>query len=126
MKTGKKSKKSRARSVSTSLGWLRGRFVGIGVAGLMAAVSLVYVACDDSGDNAIKEPATPEAGAPADGALPDGALPDGALPDGAPADCVMNPKTHIEIINACTDAVKVQKNPTLPLLYPDGGLPPPM
>lgn len=43
--------------------------------------------------------------------------------DGGP-DCVMNPMTHIEIINACTDAEQVDKAPVLPLLEPDGGLPP--
>jgi hypothetical protein len=42
---------------------------------------------------------------------------------GAP-DCVMNPTTHEEIINACTDAEKVAKEPVLPLLNPDGSLPP--
>jgi hypothetical protein len=42
---------------------------------------------------------------------------------GAP-DCYMNPKTHFEIINACTDADKQDKKPTLPLEYADGGLPP--
>jgi hypothetical protein len=44
--------------------------------------------------------------------------------DSGPSDCVMKPQTHLEIINACTDAVKITKNPTLPLLLPDGGLPP--
>jgi hypothetical protein len=48
------------------------------------------------------------------------------LPDGAPSDCFINPQTHFEIINACTDSVKITKNPTLPLLLSDGGLPPPM
>lgn len=42
---------------------------------------------------------------------------------GAP-DCVMIPMTHVEIINACTDAEKVDKKPVLPLLNPDGSLPP--
>ncbi|MGH7282434.1 MAG: hypothetical protein ACRELY_12980 [Polyangiaceae bacterium] len=32
--------------------------------------------------------------------------------------------TYEEIINACTPATKVDKHPTLPLLLPDGGLPP--
>lgn len=41
-----------------------------------------------------------------------------------PADCVENPTTHIEIINACTDAVKVEKTPRLEGLNPDGSLPP--
>jgi hypothetical protein len=34
------------------------------------------------------------------------------------------PTTYLEIINACTDAAFVDKHPTLPLLQPDGGLPP--
>lgn len=42
---------------------------------------------------------------------------------GAP-DCSMSPKTHEEIINACSDAEKVDKMPALPLLKPDGSLPP--
>lgn len=42
---------------------------------------------------------------------------------GAP-DCTMNPMTHVEIINACTDAEKIDKKPVLPLLKPDGSLPP--
>lgn len=42
---------------------------------------------------------------------------------GAP-DCYMNPMTHVEIINACTDAERVDKTPDLPLLGADGGLPP--
>ncbi len=44
--------------------------------------------------------------------------------DGSAADCVVNPKTHVEIINACTDASKFDKTPSLPLLLADGGLPP--
>jgi hypothetical protein len=44
--------------------------------------------------------------------------------DSAP-ECFINPKTHYEIINACTDAARVDKHPTgLPFL-PDGALPPP-
>lgn len=40
-------------------------------------------------------------------------------------ECYTNPKTHYEIINACTDAARVDKKPTgLPFLS-DGGLPPP-
>lgn len=42
---------------------------------------------------------------------------------GAP-DCYENPKTHLEIINACTDADKLDKQPNLPLLLSDGSLPP--
>ena len=40
------------------------------------------------------------------------------------ASCFMNPTTHVEIINACTTAEKIYKNPVLPLQLPDGGLPP--
>jgi hypothetical protein len=48
-----------------------------------------------------------------------------AMPPGPPdAACFTNPTTHYEIINACTSAQAVDKNPTLPLLLPDGGLPP--
>lgn len=40
-------------------------------------------------------------------------------------ECYTNPKTHYEIINACTDAARVDKKPTgLPFLA-DGGLPSP-
>jgi hypothetical protein len=45
---------------------------------------------------------------------------------GPPADanCITNPTTSEQITNACTDAVKIDKHPTLPLQYSDGGLPP--
>jgi hypothetical protein len=99
--------------------------MGFVLGGLAIASSVLYIACDSS-DSAVKEPTpVPDSGLLADGARPDaGPLPDGALPDGAPGDCFLNPKTHFEIINACTDAVKITKNPTLPLLLTDGGLPP--
>ncbi len=39
----------------------------------------------------------------------------GAPADAAPPyDCVLNPRTHAEIINACTDAVRIEKHPMLP------------
>jgi hypothetical protein len=76
-------------------------------------------ACDSS--SAVKEPA-PDAAAPPP--PPNNPPPGdgGAMPDGS--DCFMNPTTHYEIINACTNAQKVEKTVNLPLLYPDGGLPP--
>ena len=51
---------------------------------------------------------------------------DGTLVDADPMDasCFMNPQTHVEIINACTTAQAIDKHPVLPLLLPDGGLPP--
>jgi len=102
------------------------RFVGLALGGLLVVSSSFYVACDDSSNTVKEVKPTPDSGVLADGApAPDGGpLPDGALPDGAPSDCFMNPQTHEQIINACTDAVRVTKNPTLPLLLADGGLPP--
>jgi hypothetical protein len=43
----------------------------------------------------------------------------------APADanCISNPTTSDELMNACTTADKVDKHPTLPLQLSDGGLP---
>ena len=38
-------------------------------------------------------------------------------------DCFTNPTTHHEIVNACTDAQRIEKNPVLPLLNRDGSLP---
>jgi hypothetical protein len=35
-----------------------------------------------------------------------------------------NPNNHVEIINACTTAEKIYKNPVLPLNLPDGSLRP--
>ncbi len=92
---------------------------------LLAASCFVYAACDDS-SSAVKEP-PPNGGT--DGGNPgtDGGgngFDAGTLPDGAPKDCFDNPKTHFEIINACTTATKITKNPTLTKLLPDGGLPP--
>ena len=103
------------------------RLVGLVLGGLVIASSIVYVACDSGDGNAVKEVnPTPDSGFLPDGAPvpPPGPLPDGALPDGAPSDCNMYPTTHLEIINACTDAVKITKVSTLPLLLSDGGLPP--
>ena len=43
----------------------------------------------------------------------------------APADanCITDPQTSDELLNACTDSQKVAKTPTLPLLNSDGTLP---
>lgn len=81
-------------------------------------VSLALTACD--GSSSIKEPTNPDASTlvpPAGG----GGV-DGGGGDGGPKDCFDNPKTHFEIINACTTAQKITKNPTLSKLV-DGGLP---
>lgn len=97
--------------------------MGFVLGGLAIASSVLYIACDSS-DSAVKEPTpVPDSGLLGDGA-PIPVRDSGPLPDGAPGDCFLNPKTHFEIINACTDAVRITKNPTLPLLLTDGGLPP--
>lgn len=54
---------------------------------------------------------TPDTAPPADG------------PTTVDAPCFMNPTTHKEIINACTDAQKIERNVTPALLNPDGTLP---
>ena len=80
---------------------------------LLSSLLLVLVfACggdDDGGSN--DNPGDIDAG----GDAPDG---------GNELDCFENPTTHNEIINACTTAQSVDKNPDLPLTYEDGGLPP--
>jgi hypothetical protein len=47
----------------------------------------------------------------------------GMMPD---AGCFNNPQSYVEIINACTTAMKVNKTSAIPpgKLLPDGGLPP--
>jgi hypothetical protein len=48
-----------------------------------------------------------------------------AIDAGPPdASCFTDPKTYNEIINACTDAVKVYKDSHPPLQHADGTLPP--
>jgi hypothetical protein len=88
------------------------------LSGLVTFGLCASVGCDDS-SHAVKE-TVPDAATPIGG---DGGGADGGA-DGAPSDCFTNPQTHYEIINACTNAVKIDKSPTLPLLYADGGLPP--
>jgi hypothetical protein len=38
-------------------------------------------------------------------------------------DCYASPVSYLEIINACTAAERVEKNPVLPRLLSDGSLP---
>ena len=93
---------------------------------IVAFACVVYTGCDDS-SSAIKEPppnTTPGVDGGNTGSDGGGGFDAGTLPDGAPKDCFDDPKTHFEIINACTNATKLTKNPTLPRLLADGGLPP--
>jgi hypothetical protein len=65
-----------------------------------------------------------QAGCPIDsGNQTSEAPPDLAAP-AAEMRCVPSPRTHVEILNACTDAQSVNKRVVLPLLRPDGTLPP--
>jgi hypothetical protein len=70
-------------------------------------VTVVGTACGSNG----KSNDTPDTAPPADG------------PAGPDASCFTNPTTHKEIINACTEAQKIERNVTPPLLNADGTLP---
>jgi hypothetical protein len=47
-----------------------------------------------------------------------------AAPTQSDANCITAPTTADEMLNACTDSMKIDKKPTLPLLNADGSLPP--
>lgn len=47
----------------------------------------------------------------------------GRTADLAPT-CVVSPTTHVELLNACTNAEGFDKLPFFPTLAPDGALPP--
>ena len=47
-----------------------------------------------------------------------------ALTDGGPPACSTNPTPPLELITACTNALRVEKTPVLPLLNADGTRPP--
>lgn len=98
------------------------RFLFLSAAIIVGAAG--YVACDDS-SSAVKEPTPNPTVDSGTSVTPDGGggTVDGGGGDGGPTDCVQNPTTHEEIINACTTAVRITKNPTLSKLQ-DGGLPP--
>ena len=74
----------------------------------------------DGGSWGVKETAGDASASYRDSGVPSAV--DGS-PDGE-KDCFDDPKTHFEIINACTTATRVPKNPTLRMLLADGGLPP--
>lgn len=84
------------------------------------AVGGSLFACDDGG--AVRD--DPGGYAPTPVSTGTAAADGGAVVDGGGQDCVQNPETHLEIINACTDAVKIDKASHPPLLLADGGLPP--
>jgi hypothetical protein len=98
---------------------------------LMAAAGIAIVASLPFGCDDTPPEGTPTGGSgptgPGSGAGPGsggtGAMGTGGTGGGEP-DCFDNPTTHYEIINACTDAEALEKNPVLPLLNADGSLPP--
>ncbi len=83
---------------------------------IWAAFSLLFALGACGGDDAPSD----VAGAAGAGNGAGGAV--GAGGQGAP--CSTAPKTHVELINACTDAQAIEVHPVLPLLQPDGSLPP--
>ncbi len=81
--------------------------------------TLLVVACGDDDDGALPSPL--DAGTMMDASSLAG---DASVDAAVSSDCFPMPKTYLEIINACTDADKIAKKPVLPLLKPDGTLPP--
>lgn len=84
----------------------------------LLVAALVLGACNDDEET----PTPKDAGTPIDASSPIDAVVDAFVTP--PADRFQNAKTYLEIINACTDAEKVTKNPVLPLIGADGKLPP--
>jgi len=76
----------------------------------LSALMLLASACGSSNNNT-----------PVDAGIDAGT--DAGVDAGA-ADCVTNPTTSTDILNACTDAGFIDKAPVLPKLQADGGLPP--
>ena len=74
---------------------------------LLSFLVVLGTACGSDGNN----PDNPDTPVPADGPAP------------TDANCFTNPTTHKEIINACTNAQKIERNVTPPLLNEDGSLP---
>lgn len=83
---------------------------------LMATLLLCACGDDDEGP----APSPMDGGVTVDASSPMDSSVDAAVPE----DCYTNPKTYLELINACTDAEKIEKKPALPLLKSDGTLPP--
>ena len=99
--------------------------LSLALGGLLLA-ALTPVACSSS--DAVTEPppdAAPGPGTDGGPGTGDGSPGTDSGGDGG-SDCFTNPTTYFEIINACVtpDVTKITKNPTLPLEYADGGLPP--
>lgn len=94
--------------------------------GSLLAACLSVAACDDGGLPSDTTGTSNQGGAGAAGGQGTGAQGGAGAQGGGGGtpDCFESPKTHVEIINACTDAEHVDKQPVLPLLNADGSLPP--
>ncbi len=86
---------------------------------MVMILALGTLGCDDSSEAPVRDMAM----APADLTQ--------APPDLPPANfnsdmlCFDNPTTHVEIINSCAEGIeRIEKNPELPKLNPDGTRPP--
>jgi hypothetical protein len=84
----------------------------LAITALVTSLGLFVAACDDDGTSNGKQDMQPAAGLDMSQ----------QSPDMAPT-CVMNPMTHLEIINACTDAAEYDVPSFFPTLAPDGRLP---
>ena len=83
---------------------------------LMSALLCAAAACGDGDPSA--DPSDAPSGSTIDASIGPDAAP------GPDAACYEDPRTYLQIINACTDADKIDRNPVLPLLNDDGSLPP--
>ena len=98
-------------------------FLVVGAALGIALVALA-VGCDDTNAGADMTMVKRDMAMPA---MPDiagsGSMPD-MVPPPPDLGCYPNPMVHYEIINGCTTAQPIDKNPKLPLLGDGGSLPP--
>ena len=101
------------------------RWMTLGFLMVLSPVALVGLGCED-GDAQGPSAEVPGSGGHAGEQGESGTAGKGGSAGGGVVEeaCYENPKTHFEIINACTDAVKVDKSPELEGLLPDGSLPP--
>ena len=86
-------------------------------------LAIVLGGCGDDGATSPPTDASTDAASDAAVARVDaGAIDASPLPPDL--GCYTLPRTHVEILNACTTAESIDKTPVTPLLRPDGTLPP--
>lgn len=103
-------------------------FSHVAVLGIVVA-ALAFVACDDSSNAVVENPDAGKSSSSSGQTTSGDAGPvkfDAGVDDaGQPKDCFDDPKTHFEIINACTNADKVVRTPKSSKILADGGVPKP-